>query len=744
MTPRTPKSIRAWLDPDFAKARLIELGWDVRDVRIGTLRIKGPEEAVLGIDVLPEEGDATIPAMVRVAPLAQQDALADKWTRLKPVGNVLGEGVLHDRDVLVFAWPNDPGLRNLREVADIDRLKRHLASITTLSEERFRIRGGKTSLTRFRWKPERRAVVRVDLAMIDDATGEKRTRSVFVRVFPDTRGIDVLTRLDAYRRAGIAAPLPLGVLLDGTVTVESAVAGHVLFDLFLRKSAESAAERVGRLLGRLHAFDASDLPSTEFDLLEGADAILATTAPDERERFAALQHRLGPPPRGDSLVHGDLHLRQFLMDGDALALVDLERAGRGSAEGDMGLLLANLDDMALRHYGHALRLRTFTAAMLDAWREARGRIDEQALTLARARGLLGLALLPLRRFEPHADALFKERLALAERLITEAAPTSTPIEWELLFPKPKSPWSAVLRDGTPALFDPADGRLTPLPWEQDPVTAPHHDLRHRGELVARRAGNRAVLRLAGPPTTWVKLVARKRASDLATRLEVARRIEAFGGPPFPRVVESFPEEGRFTFEHLPGTPWHDLLMSSGGLPQVDLVVHALKRLHELPADPALPKAGRPTTDEVVAYVRAVFPGWEPAFVDTARRFPPTMPSNGDFTLHGDLHDKNILVDGSVIRLLDPDSLRSGPREEDEGNLSAHVALRALQRGDSGDAALEAARGLEQRILHHSPRPDGGERLVAFRRHTLFRLAAIHLLRRPWSHLAQPLLDLCAR
>jgi hypothetical protein len=158
-------------------------------------------------------------------------------------------------------------------------------------------------------------------------------------------------------------------------------------------------------------------------------------------------------------------------------------------------------------------------------------------------------------------------------------------------------------------------------------------------------------------------------------------------------------------------------MASGGLPDVDLVVHALKRLHELPADPSLPKAGRPTTEEVVGYVRAVFPVRESTFVDVARRFPPAMPTLGDATLHGDLHDKNILVDGGVVRLLDPDSLRAGRREEDEGNLSAHVALRVLQRGDSGDAALEAARMLESRILKLSPRPDGGDLLAAFRRYT---------------------------
>jgi hypothetical protein len=205
---------------------------------------------------------------------------------------------------------------------------------------------------------------------------------------------------------------------------------------------------------------------------------------------AALARRLGAPPKGDALVHGDLHLRQFLMDGDAISLVDLERAGRGSAEGDMGLLLANLDDMAMRHYGHALRLRAFTATMLDAWSKTRGNVDAAALTLGRARGLLGLALLPLRRFEPHAETLFKERLALAERLLADARPATPAADWELLFPKPKTPWSAVLADGTPALYDPSSGALTPLPWEQDPVTSPHHDLRGRGEVVARRAGNR--------------------------------------------------------------------------------------------------------------------------------------------------------------------------------------------------------------------------------------------------------------
>lgn len=71
-------------------------------------------------------------------------AVAAKWGRLKPLpapDGGAGTALLSGAQSVLFHFPNDGGLRLLREVIDLDRLKRRLAALGGPFAEPWRVRG---------------------------------------------------------------------------------------------------------------------------------------------------------------------------------------------------------------------------------------------------------------------------------------------------------------------------------------------------------------------------------------------------------------------------------------------------------------------------------------------------------------------------------------------------------------------------------------------------------------------------
>ncbi len=121
----------------------------------------------------------------------------------------------------------------------------------------------------------------------------------------------------------------------------------------------------------------------------------------------------------------------------------------------------------------------------------------------------------------------------------------------------------------------------------------------------------------------------------------------------------------------------------------------------------------------------------------AARGPRGLPRR--VLVHGDLHDKQILLGGGRAVFIDHDAIASGDPELDLGNLSAHFILRALQRGESTDAA----RGDGERLVEgYSATRAGldGALLSLYRRASLLRLALLYLFRVGSAHLFSALLD----
>ena len=85
-------------------------------------------------------------------------------------------------------------------------------------------------------------------------------------------------------------------------------------------------------------------------------------------RLVADRLAAGPPP-GDQqvLLHGDCHPKNSLVDGDRLALIDLDQAGIGSAACDLASLLARLHHGAILGETGAAEADRLAAAFLEGY-----------------------------------------------------------------------------------------------------------------------------------------------------------------------------------------------------------------------------------------------------------------------------------------------------------------------------------------------------------------------------------------
>jgi len=213
------------------------------------------------------------------------------------------------------------------------------------------------------------------------------------------------------------------------------------------------------------------------------------------------------------------------------------------------------------------------------------------------------------------------------------------------------------------------------------------------DIVAYRPTDRVVVRVSrhGDPVAYVKVVPPARAG------EVARRHEALisAGVPAARVDSFDGERGLIGLEVLRGPTLRELIKSdSSGWP----CGSEFLRLGEALAGARIDGAGPAShlTDGVLHanMLAAVLPDAAPVLDELANRFgafdvPPT-----DGTVHGDLHEGQVIVeDGRIVGVLDVDDVGPGSSVDDLANVIARIRFRAATTHDGNDRLVEYAASL---------------------------------------------------
>lgn len=237
-------------------------------------------------------------------------------------------------------------------------------------------------------------------------------------------------------------------------------------------------------------------------------------------------------------------------------------------------------------------------------------------------------------------------------------------------------------------------------------------------LVGWRVGRRAVLRR--PDGSWRK-VSRpsKRDSVVASWAAAGRSSVAT-----PEVL-AVDDDGSLTISHQPGRSLRELDRDQARL-VLPLVAQTIVEWHDSSTESLDAWQPTPARQWVDAAGRASRPFAE-ILSAAAEDLPPIhLATNRSGLVHADLHDKNIIIDGSTVSLIDVDDVRRGPIEVDTANLAAHLTLRSLQNGDGLAPAMTWSQeyvNLVAALCTLSP-----ETTDALIRHTWFRLAALYFFR----------------
>jgi Ser/Thr protein kinase RdoA (MazF antagonist) len=183
-----------------------------------------------------------------------------------------------------------------------------------------------------------------------------------------------------------------------------------------------ALRALGAGLATLH--HGAPPPARRFDRLlperlSQAAEILGQARPDCREAAAALCSRLleGDAAGPDVHVHGDANLRNALLDGGRVALVDLEDAAAGPAAADLGFVLAGLVAARVQGRTTATEHAGLAAALLAGYASAAALPERPALRWHTAASALARVAMPaVGRVRPVALARLDALLAAAREL----------------------------------------------------------------------------------------------------------------------------------------------------------------------------------------------------------------------------------------------------------------------------------------------------------------------------------------
>lgn len=269
----------------------------------------------------------------------------------------------------------------------------------------------------------------------------------------------------------------------------------------------------------------------------------------------------------------------------------------------------------------------------------------------------------------------------------------------------------------------------------------HRAARH-GEVVVHRLGRRAVVRR---PATYVKVLPARDAVRAGDQAAAGRRLAAAAGLRAPEVISV--EGGAVTMGVLPGRSLHDL--GGGTDPRSwDRWWRAWAQLW--------PDLVRGDSTGLSAYTAAdeqrtltewvgkavdfgVLDGLEGRLVSRAHRAgaglgdsPPTPAG----VSHRDLHDKQVLVDGERVGLLDFDTAAVAEPALDLANLTVHAQLRATQ-GLWSPWHRDTAVAHVRRVADTLQVPPA--RFAAYAESTRVRLACLYAFRPRWHRLAVSLL-----
>ncbi len=187
-------------------------------------------------------------------------------SRQKRMSRTLVEGiVLANELIIIDDMANDMQLDGLQTIFDSRKLRRVLYELVPdYPASKWRISHKRLTTTIVRFKPEKRAVIRIATTATNLVSGEERELVMFVRCYCDNRGDSIFAVMQnlASDSSGLNqsyVPRPYAYLSDKRLLIVEGVNGLPLLECLEVQDGESVFARTARSLHELHNADGSTL-----------------------------------------------------------------------------------------------------------------------------------------------------------------------------------------------------------------------------------------------------------------------------------------------------------------------------------------------------------------------------------------------------------------------------------------------------------------------------------------------------
>jgi aminoglycoside phosphotransferase (APT) family kinase protein len=622
--------------------------------------------------------------------------------------------LLPEHSIVVYPFPLDrrlPALGRFMHRSSILELVRRAAPRLMATKE-------DVSFRTLRYKPERRYVAQLAEAGQPFAALKMYSAAAYQRARRAAKTVGGAANLSHARCIGHSARHG-AIVFDW---VDGAPLSEVANDIGER---DDVIRQAASALHCLHGIRGSKLPAESMDAtlhrLRVCAKVLAWLAEDLADQVQAICDTIGrrlleTPPRRIVPIHGDLHLKQFVVGDDGPRLLDFDRARRADPAEDLGSLLGNLRRRSI----NSARQDTFDALFqlfLGQYEAAGGEVDTDRIHLFAAFRLIELAVEPFRNRRPGWIRRIPKYIEAAEQILEAAPNRLLTASNTTIIARPAGeievvdPFDIVSDERLPGARDAIDPRTA----QQRLETLACCDGEHSGITVSRihvtrhKPGRRCVIEYAGrSPTTGqnISLIGKINAKERHQRhFDWQRMLWHAGfeasnpdGVSVARPWGLIPEWKMWLLEKVRGQTAWGPLQSSAGPAVARRIAAALAKLHDSDVTPKSTHtidAEMAILQERLTSAAAQVPhlaGRIFRVLDGCQRKAAAHVPGNLCPVHRDFYPDQVLVDGERIVMVDFDLLSWGEAAVDVGNFCAHLIDHGLRhpRYKAAYAACTAA------------------------------------------------------
>lgn len=314
---------------------------------------------------------------------------------------------------IFYLFPNDTVLDGLETVFDSRKLVRLLYDYySEFEKSSWRITDKKLRTTVVRYKPEKRAVIRINTRAKNRIDSQKRKICLYARSYSDESGDAIFKRMKYLAEVfqgnpKIEVPMPLGYILEKRLLLVKSVTGIPLSEQLDSTDRIKVVKKAAVALAELHKVEEHFLPKHSasnifFDGLATKEALcsISTGFLNHAEQIMFgledLKHDRTNCNKG--FVHGDFHCGQVLIQAEGTVLLDFDRSYFGETMADVGNFCAHLKYLEVTNRMGSIK--ELAETFVDEYFSVSGEeFDSERLKLWTALGLLQFSVLPFRCFE---------------------------------------------------------------------------------------------------------------------------------------------------------------------------------------------------------------------------------------------------------------------------------------------------------------------------------------------------------